>query len=1256
MVASALVALAVEADGYSPVQLDLNDAGVWATDMQLGAVGRVNTEIHLVDTRVAVPSPVFDVLQSGSNVLVDEAAPARLLSINVATANFTANAALPSGAQVALGGDTGSVLAGSRLWIAAGEGVAAFNYSKTPPSARVNGVAALVVDDSGTVDVLAEDGTISRWAPDGRGLRPERLDEGSAQGTADIELSAVGSEPVALAPATDQFLVPGRAPLKLRGYGKGLVIQQPGPSSDDAIVATGSDLLAVPLSGGAPKVLWAHGGGDASSPVWLSGCAYGAWQAHPSFAQICGGQPTEAGYLSTALPTQDLRYRVNRARVVLNDIDTGDNLVFGVGAPEAANDWSQAEQVASKAAGLQVAPQPVAGQKQIDLSAPDRPPVALAVRAATQPGQPVIIEPLEADSSPNGDMLVIEPLVPLPPGEGAAAVIDNGQEIQYEPTASFSGPVTFPYTINDGRGGQATANIVVNSVPVDANSPPAVVPQSVVDGVGLVTTTNVLDADSDPDGDAFLLSGARASTGVVQWVPSGQISYTPPGNFVGTAVVTYTASAEYGASSTGRLYIYVRPAAKLVPVANDAYAGTLVGQATTVDLTPYVTDPSGAPVTLTNVSHLPAGAQVSWSPDGVVHFQDATAGDYEMLYEVSNGMGTDDAVLRVDVLATSPRGAPAAVRDDILVRAGTPTLVDVTANDVDPSGNVLLVQSVTVPPASGLTVQILDRHILRVSDQNNLTGPVEFTYLESDGVAQAVGTVIAQPAPSATIDQAPLTVPQTATVRAGTGIVIPVLDADVDPQGEAMRVVSVAPLVPGAGSLFVDGNEVGYTAPLSGASTVTGFYTVADTDGNRSTGEVTLHVVPAAGAANLAPDLAPVVARTFSGEDVTIQVPLGAVPPDGDLVSLVGLVQPPSAGTIIATGTDSFIYRPDQGATGTDRFTYQVRDQFGATGTGTVEVAVVPPPAQPEAPVAVASQASVKPGATVSIPVLANDSDPLGGPLSLVEGAGGLTRPRIGNARVAGTVVEYTAPPGVANGTTVSFDYTVVDALGNQSTASVTVTITAAPPPVRPIAVDDLVAPEVAGTEVQVDVLAKDSDPAGRPGDLTVTVPAASLAKVTATQEVRFLMPNHPVALQYEVTNPPGLSANAMIEVPLAGPALPVLPLIQVETIADRAVTVPVLAHATDPSGTPLHVVGIAGQRHGAAVVTGKQITFTPDPSYTGDAGFSYSASDGRAAAVGSVLVEVAKNPILRSKSPAVTVTTTACCSLCAASSIHLVF
>ncbi len=80
--------------------------------------------------------------------------------------------------------------------------------------------------------------------------------------------------------------------------------------------------------------------------------------------------------------------------------------------------------------------------------------------------------------------------------------------------------------------------------------------------------------------------------------------------------------------------------------------------------------------------------------------------------------------------------------DTAYLPIGGEVLVDLTANDIDPSGRALAVQQLTVDPNSGLVVTVSDMHLVRISARRAVpSGGLWFSYQVSSGGASATGWV-----------------------------------------------------------------------------------------------------------------------------------------------------------------------------------------------------------------------------------------------------------------------------------------------------------------------------------------------------------------------------------------------------------------------------------------------------------------------------------------------------------------------------------
>ncbi|WP_137821790.1 Ig-like domain-containing protein [Pseudomonas sp. D(2018)] len=219
------------------------------------------------------------------------------------------------------------------------------------------------------------------------------------------------------------------------------------------------------------------------------------------------------------------------------------------------------------------------------------------------------------------------------------------------------------------------------------------------------------------------------------------------------------------------------------------------------------------------------------------------------------------------------------------------------------------------------------------------------------------------------------------------------------------------------------------------------YVTVKSAAGGVDTEPVVVVGTPS-GSANQSPVAVADAAGTAFGAPVTINVLANDSDPDGNVpLSIANLTQPASgSGSVTANGA-SVTYTPPAGLSGplTATFSYQARDSLGAlSAPASVTVTV----AGNQPPTAGNDSASTTAPNPVTVNVLANDSDPEGGALTVAS----LTQPPAGQGSVAsnGTSVTYTPPATLASPLNASFSYRAQDAQGNLS-AVATVSVAVAP-------------------------------------------------------------------------------------------------------------------------------------------------------------------------------------------------------------------
>jgi hypothetical protein len=1135
------IGFAVLHRGFPVSDVDLLAKTVWVTNGVDLLAGRLNRQIEELDGSAQAASTTIDVVQNGDTIFLFDPIAGRIQRIDPAFTTLTQETTIPTNAEIGLGGSTLAILdpKTGKLWVNDVANKLSFDPSTSRPDVILGKNAHETVSPDGTVYAISPSKN-KLFTIDGPGgaISERTMDVGSK-----AELSSVGNHPVALDLGTNSLIREDNSRVKLPQTG--LKLQQAGKDNSVAIVATSTGLLRVPLSGTDVKTISAGVAtpvtdpAAVSSPVWLDGCAHGAWAGAQRYLMACDGQQPQSQKIAEATEGGTLEFRVNKSVIALNNLTNGnvwvlnEHLKLVDNWPEVSPPKQSNIKKGTKKSTTQSFEDAVA-----DRSAVNRPPVARNDTYGARPGRTTILPVLDNDTDADGDVLTVTKFTQPGKSVGHVDVIDGGRALQLTPSVDSKGSANFSYSISDGRtNGTAHADVSVRIVPQSENHPPISKRETTLNvESGGTVTYNALTDWIDPDGDdIFLVSASPSSGDVVRFTPDGFITFQHKSGQLGAKKVHFVVSDGI-AEATGTLTVNVRATGSMKPVGTPDFAHTFIDQPVVISPLDNDISPSGKGLTLLGVHQVPAGTKAVTNLErGTVTFSSSTAGAYYFTYGLSSGAKTNVGLVRVDVEEDPAKPLPPiAVKDTAYLRAGQPSTVRVLDNDVSPNGRVLAVQSVDTSGADpSLSVELLNNTLVRITSSSALTRQTQFTYTISDGQSTAVAGVTVVPVPPIVNRQPPVAVPDRVNVRAGDIVSLSVLDNDYHPDQAELILNPVLPDVSndGGGLVFVNGNTIRYQAPKT-SGTYSVLYRVHDQFGESATTTATFVVVPPSLKTNRPPVLTPQVARTFSGSKVDIRVPLDGVDPDGDSVVITGVTQSPVLGYISKQDSTSFEYTAYPGQAGTDTFKYQVEDAYGAKAIGTIDIGVIPRPATSFPPNAVDDSVEARPGRTISVPVLANDSDPNGYQLhvtkKLLEVEKGIT------AYVDDNTVIVKAPKTQK---TYSIQYQVDNAHGGTDPAFIQVKVTKHAKILPPTATDYYVPVSalVGKTSAKVDLANLIANPGGLKSDLVVSVegPNASSATVNANQTITVRPGKTRQAIAYRVTNVPDkLHATAFLIVP----------------------------------------------------------------------------------------------------------------------------
>ncbi len=394
---------------------------------------------------------------------------------------------------------------------------------------------------------------------------------------------------------------------------------------------------------------------------------------------------------------------------------------------------------------------------------------------------------------------------------------------------------------------------------------------------------------------------------------------------------------------------------------------------------------------------------------------------------------------------------------------------------------------------------------------------------------------------------------------------------------------------------------------------------------------VVQYVTPVACSAipNRAPLANPDFGTTPSNQPVSVLVKNNDVDPDGNPLTVSGIVGAVTGGSAAVSG-NSIIFTPNGSFTGTATFLYRITDgTLADTARVHIQVTNVAPVANNDVAAALLSNSTNN-----IIAVQSNDTNP-DGPGSLTTQI--ITGPKNGTATVSGANVMYTPAPNFYGKDTIQYRICEPVSTGSCegplcSTAFVYLTVNNR----APVANTDFLTTNQC-SPVQVFALSNDSDPEGQPivlSNANVSNPAHGTVVIDAGGQSLTFIPSSTasgvVTINYTVcdnaTPSPGCSAGTVQVTVSTSPSINAPPVANndvAEPITRAQVAyIPVLSNDSDPEGKALTLSlpapNLTPANSGAVALFGtNQLKFTPAAGFLGTATFSYRVCD-QAPAVGA--------------------------------------
>lgn len=700
--------------------------------------------------------------------------------------------------------------------------------------------------------------------------------------------------------------------------------------------------------------------------------------------------------------------------------------------------------------------------------------------------------------------------VTAPPGD-AVSFTPAGEVTFFASGAAGAQMLTLDVADSFGQIGHGTVTVDIG--PAGQLQKPTTVPFLAQATAGEPTVLRPLSADSDPNDVPLRLASmtlSKQSAGVpgleaTADYSTGEIQFLAPSP--GTYYLQYVAtdvppvgSAQSSAPTNVRVDV-ADPAATGPPVAMDQVAHLAPGGSTLLPVLESASDPAGHVLVVQSVSAPPIGSPVQASVYQGSQIRltatSALIGPERFEYTITDG--TNVSTAQIDVLSARPPATvlpPVAEPTTAVVRAGDVAQIDPLVDDLDPQGDPLSMSPGSVSVDRALSTfsgsddgdAFIDGGIVRFRAPT-VAGQATILYGVTDSTGQkATSTITVTVTPDQAVTQPPAPEPLTASVTAGSKVVIPVPLAGIDPSGESVTLIgpSQGPALGRVISVGVD--SMTYQAFRSSSGTDAFDYAVRNRSG--LVGDSLVRVgVAAAPPIDAPPVAAPQLVTITPGKTVDVPVLTHDYDPQGYAISFDPNSRLKTHGTTATiVGSDIEVVAPASGRQAT--VDYTITDGHGATAPGVLTVVADPSPNLP--PVArdiVIASLSNPTALTVPVDILSHVTDPDGSAsdLRVIGFAGGLG-PAPSRLPDGWFSIHLANQPQV-------IEYTVTGADGNAS-ATITVPARNSDGPVLRPSAPALSTPENTPVTMSIDTYVV--DPGGKPLRLTAAADV-SAAKGTAT-------------------------------------------------------------------------------------------------------------------------------------------------------------
>ncbi len=479
-------------------------------------------------------------------------------------------------------------------------------------------------------------------------------------------------------------------------------------------------------------------------------------------------------------------------------------------------------------------------------------PLAENDYSQTLTGVPVTGNASSNDIDPDGNTLSYTLLNNTTNG---TLVLNPDGSYTYTPNPGTNGKDTARYQVCDnGVPGKCDTALIILEVKPDDNGPGNDPPYAQNDvastPAGTPTSGNVLNNDSDPNGDPLTATAIGSLPPGLTLDPDGSFTYNPPAGFTGTVSVPYQACDGAGKCDTATLTLLVLPSS---PLAEADHTATVINTPVSGDLGTNDSDPQNSPLTYnTTASVPPSNGNVTINADGTFTYtpNNGFVGVDSFQYTVCNAFALcTTAWAHVAVSNPNTPGgvnnAPLAENDYSQTLTGVPVTGNASSNDIDPDGNTLSYTLLNNTSQGNLVLNPDGSYTYTPNPGTNGKDTARYQVCDNGTPSKCDTALIileVKPDENGPANDPPYAQNDVASTPAGTPVNGNVLDNDDDPNGDPLTASAIGSLPPGL-TLNPDGTYT-YNPPAGFTGTISVPYQACDGSGKCDTATLTIVVLP----------------------------------------------------------------------------------------------------------------------------------------------------------------------------------------------------------------------------------------------------------------------------------------------------------------------------------------------------------------------------------------------------------------------------